>query len=70
GNVWEWCWDWGADYPDEPKTNYEGAPSGSTRVLRGGSWYSDDNYYRVAVRDDDYPYLRNYYFGFRVVRHL
>ena len=39
GNVWEWCLDWHAwelAYGKDPK----GATSGSSRVLRGGTWQS------------------------------
>jgi len=38
GNVNEWCWDWKADYQTDTLTDYRGADSGSSRVLRGGSW--------------------------------
>jgi len=40
GNVFEWCWDRYGTYPTEPETDPVGASSGSSRVLRGGSWYN------------------------------
>ncbi len=69
GNVWEWCLDWhqaalegGAD-PD-------GAGSGSSRVLRGGSWYVTASGCRSAFRNDFDPSFRFISFGFRLVRTL
>ena len=38
GNVWEWVWDWKADYPSGSVTDPVGPSGGSTRVDRGGSW--------------------------------
>ncbi|MDR3188601.1 MAG: formylglycine-generating enzyme family protein [Prevotellaceae bacterium] len=55
GNVWEWCWDvW---------------DSGSTRVLRGGSWYyaGAGGWLRVAARHADAPSYHSDNIGFRVV---
>ena len=74
GNVWEWCLDGRHD-------NYEGAPTDGSawvksgnendnrsRVLRGGSWYSDPVGCRSAFRfdyDPDEVYYAN--IGLRVV---
>jgi formylglycine-generating enzyme required for sulfatase activity len=44
GNVWEWCWDWAANYDSGAVNNPRGPSSGSRRVIRGGSWiyYMED----------------------------
>jgi formylglycine-generating enzyme required for sulfatase activity len=69
GNVFEWCWDWYASssYSDGA-ADPRGAASGSSRVLRGGSWNGYATYCRVAYRfSDDAPSISGYYsVGFRV----
>ncbi len=69
GNVYEWCWDWWATaYPAGTQTDYRGAASVTTRLLRGGSWGLNANYCAVAYRLSDSPYSQGASFGFRVVR--
>ena len=50
GNVLEWCQDWYGSYSSGSQTNPTGPTSGSGRVLRGGSWYFDDDGCGVAYR--------------------
>lgn len=39
GNVWEWCSDWYGEYSPFPQVDPEGPPSGSSHVMRGGSFF-------------------------------
>lgn len=67
GNVWEWCWDWyAADYDlnREPPT---GAPTGSERVMRGGSWGNYKGSCRASFRGRSTPTDTFYTVGFRLV---
>ncbi|MDD2230008.1 MAG: formylglycine-generating enzyme family protein [Candidatus Cloacimonetes bacterium] len=71
GNVWEWCWDWynSGYYAKSQSSDPIGANSGSTKLLRGGSWSNRDNYSRVTNRAHNYFPDRMYnLIGFRVVR--
>ena len=66
GNVWEWCSDRYGYYPSSSQTNPTGASSGSYRVSRGGGWFSDAAYCRVAIRDSDTPTNSKYILGLRL----
>lgn len=65
GNVWEWCQDWSGDYPSGSVINPTGPNSGSSRVLRGGSWFYEAQYCRVSARNGGIPYGRSS-IGFRL----
>ena len=66
GNVWEWCYD--RSDTITTTTPADGATSGSSRVLRGGSWYYYANSASVCYRRSSSPSLRYDVLGFRVVR--
>ena len=68
GNVWEWCSDWKGDYPSGAQTNPTGPTTGSSRVIRGGSWGLYPQCCRVAFRYFLAPGDRGNYLGFRLAR--
>jgi formylglycine-generating enzyme required for sulfatase activity len=67
GNVWEWVNDWydGEYYDVSPDANPPGPDTGSSKVLRGGSWYLDWDYVRAAHRCYGFPTNRYDGLGFR-----
>lgn len=69
GNVSEWCWDWygGSYYDLSPGFDPCGPSSGSSRVLRGGSWFHQANFCRTADRNYGNPSIRANVLGFRSV---
>ncbi len=67
GNVMEWCQDWYGDYPSRSTTDPTGAPSGSYRVFRGGSWFNASAC-RSAHRAWGTPGHQGDNYGFRVLR--
>ncbi|MDO8527862.1 MAG: formylglycine-generating enzyme family protein [Deltaproteobacteria bacterium] len=67
GNVWEWTRSWYGDYPRGAVTDPIGLVSGDFKVLRGGSWGSNNpGYLRASCRDLLQPVSRSNYRGFRL----
>ncbi|CAG0943341.1 partial Serine/threonine-protein kinase Pkn1, partial [Anaerolineae bacterium] len=69
GNVWEWCSSERRDYPyraDDGRENLASTGTERPRVLRGGSWVSNEDDARCAFRDYSLPDDRNDGIGFRV----
>ena len=67
GNVFEWCYDWyGTITTTTPADGL--ATSGSSRVLRGGSWGLSAVGASVSLRYYYNPDYRSVDIGFRVVR--
>jgi formylglycine-generating enzyme required for sulfatase activity len=73
GNVWEWCQDALAAYPEgtliDPIVHQDRKES-RQRVLRGGCWISDGRHCRSAYRLAGEPVARSGDFGFRLARGL
>jgi len=69
GNVWEWVADWYGEtyYSQSPSSNPTGPASGEVRVLRGGSWVSDEDVVRSAHRVRSNPTDSFDFVGFRCV---
>ena len=66
GNVWEWCNDWYGAYDTTAFDDPRGPGTGSSRVLRGGSWGNPAWHCRSAARGRNAPSYRTNSLGFRV----
>ncbi|MBI3402828.1 MAG: formylglycine-generating enzyme family protein [Acidobacteria bacterium] len=70
GNVWEWVSDWysAESYGLTDARDPRGPSSGSLRIVRGGSWVTEDvSKLRTAYRHKVPPDTYSYSVGFRVV---
>jgi len=72
GNVSEWCWDWYSEsyYSTSPGSDPRGPSSGTSRVLRSGSWNYRADVARCAYRNGYNPDGWGSNFGFRCARGL
>lgn len=70
GSVAEWCLDWYDKnyYRKSPIEDPTGPNSGKFKVLRGGTWLSQEQYSQVFHRDKTNPNHFGFTDGFRVVR--
>ncbi len=65
GNVWEWTEDW---YQPYPGNEYDNEFYGEKfKVMKGGSWNSNLDLARLAVRGKAFPEQKKNYIGFRCV---
>ncbi len=72
GNVWEWTADWWSPnfHLKGPRENPQGPESGSSRVIKGGSYLCHDSYcnrYRNSARTQNTPDSSTGHTGFRCV---
>ncbi|MCL2844431.1 MAG: InlB B-repeat-containing protein [Chitinivibrionia bacterium] len=67
GNVWEWVADWSASFTSTSVVDPIGPNSGTIRVVRGGSWYYEASFARVAFRSFGSPDGSWSCSGFRLV---
>lgn len=72
GNVWEWCADWFHDdyFQIANNENPKGPDYGTEKVVRGGSWFSNEVFCNVSRRYKLKPDYRDTNFGFRCVKDL
>lgn len=67
GNLWEWTADWYSPttYRGSGGSDPKGPPTGSWRVVRGGSWNKGPNVVRLSARGGVPPVMRTADIGFR-----
>lgn len=66
GNAWEWTADWYQPHPGNVHPNdFYGE---QFRVIKGGSWFSNMDLARIAVRGKSLPDRRYNYLGFRCAK--
>ncbi len=73
GNTWEWCADWfhPRDHVRGNLHDPKGPQTGTTRVIRGGSYLCHESYcfrYRVSARSSAPPDTSTGHLGFRIAR--
>ena len=66
GNVWEMCYDWFDSYSSSAKNDPKGPDTGSSRVLRGGSYEIHASRCRVSNREYGGANIRDPLVGFRL----
>jgi formylglycine-generating enzyme required for sulfatase activity len=70
GNIWEWCLDSYGGYPKDDIVDFVYPLTTSSRVVRGGSWYSYAWLCRSAIRSELSPEHSSDAVGVRLVKSL
>ncbi|GEM_PF-1634392 len=68
GNVFEWVQDWYGDYNAVDLDHPKGPSTGTARVIRGASWYSESGSLSLTARYNNRPGFRNFKVGFRCAK--
>jgi|GEM_PF-3135808 len=68
GNVFEWCSDWFGPYKEGHVSNPQGPGTGHLKILRGGSWASDETEADVSNRVRDITTNRGRRTGLRLAQ--
>lgn len=68
GNIFEYCWDFSASYPNGIVSDYNGPLLGTNRVCRGGSWIWGTTEVMVAHRSSTGMPGSGYVIGLRIAR--
>lgn len=68
GNVFEWVQDWYAEYGRQDVDHPKGPATGTTKVIRGASWYSEAANLELSARYNNRPGFRNFKVGFRCAK--
>ena len=70
GNVFEWVEDWFGDYSPSQTDHPQGPASGTAKVIRGASWYSESANLNLGSRYSNRPGFRNFKVGFRCAKDI
>ncbi len=68
GNVFEWVEDWYGDYNAADLDHPKGPGTGTAKVIRGASWYSESSSLSLSARYNNRPGFRNFKVGFRCAK--
>lgn len=68
--MYEWVWDLYGDYSTEKQSDPTGALTDSSRMARGGSWYSDEGSLRVSICFGDVSTACDNSLGFSLGRNV